>query len=60
MNEGVKKVALIPNSFLATKPGVSKPISALESLMKEEEMRKQGLILSCFLAYLMCNYSFDS
>ena len=42
----VKKIALMPNSFLAVKPCATsgaKPVSALESLMKEEEAKKKTL-----------------
>jgi len=41
-----KKVALMPNTFLASKPHstaqAGKSLSALESLMREEESRKKG------------------
>ena len=47
----MKKINLIPNTFLATKPNTqqpapssSRPVSAIESLMLEEESKKKAMI----------------
>lgn len=51
----LKKVALIPNTFLASKAkptsasALGKPVSALDSLLKEEELRKKGLFTSIYI-----------